>query len=66
MARRSALQIAFHGILMVVLGMLVGLPFADAITSHSGPKSSEPGGLPMLPLLPPVPCTLPSRRSLTT
>ncbi len=38
MTRRSALQIAFHGILMVVLGMLVGLPFADAITSHSGPE----------------------------
>ena len=38
MTRRSALQVAFHGILLVVLGMLVGLPFADAITSHSGPE----------------------------
>ncbi len=38
MTRRSALQVAFHGILLVVLGMFVGLPFADAITSHSGPE----------------------------
>ena len=38
MTRRSALQVAFHGILLVVLGMLVGLPFANAITSLSGPE----------------------------
>ena len=36
MARRSVLQLAFHGVMLVVLGMLVGLPFADAITAHSG------------------------------
>jgi hypothetical protein len=34
--RRSTLLIAFHGVLLVVLGMLVGLPFANAITTHSG------------------------------
>ena len=38
MARRSILLIAFHGVLLVVLGMLVGLPFANAITAHSGPE----------------------------
>ena len=38
MARRSVLQIAFHGVLLVVLGMLVGLPFADAVTTQSGPE----------------------------
>jgi len=36
-ARRSILLIALHGLVLVVLGMLVGLPFADAITAHSGP-----------------------------
>ena len=41
MARRSVLQIAFHGVLLVVLGMLVGLPFADAITAHSGPEAER-------------------------
>jgi hypothetical protein len=38
MTRRSVLQIAFHGTLLVVLGMLVGLPFANAITGGSGPE----------------------------
>ena len=38
MARRSVLQLAFHGVMLVVLGMLVGLPFANAITAHSGPE----------------------------
>ena len=40
-ARRSILLIAFHGVLLVVLGMLVGLPFANAITSHSGPEAER-------------------------
>jgi hypothetical protein len=35
-ARRSILLIALHGVVLVVLGMLVGLPFSDAITAHSG------------------------------
>ncbi len=38
MARRSVLQLAFHGVMLVALGMLVGLPFANAITAHSGPE----------------------------
>ncbi len=38
MARKFVIQIAFHGVLLVVLGMLVGLPFADAITAQSGPE----------------------------
>ena len=38
MARRSVLQLAFHGVMLVILGMLVGLPFANAITAHSGPE----------------------------
>ncbi len=38
MTRRSVLQLAFHGVMLVALGMLVGLPFADAITAHSGPE----------------------------
>ncbi len=38
MARRFVLQLAFHGVMLVVLGMLVGLPFANAITAHSGPE----------------------------
>ena len=41
MARRSVLLIAFHGVLLVVLGMLVGLPFADAITAQSGPETER-------------------------
>ena len=39
--RRAVLLIAFHGVLLVVLGMLVGLPFANAITSHSGPEAER-------------------------
>ena len=38
MTRRSVLQLAFHGVMLVALSMLVGLPFADAITAHSGPE----------------------------
>lgn len=41
MERKSALLIAFHGVLLVVLGMLVGLPFANAITSYSGPEAER-------------------------
>ncbi len=41
MEHKSVLRIAFHGILLVVLGMLVGLPFANAITSHSGPEAER-------------------------
>ncbi len=37
MARRSILLIALHGVVLVVLGMLVGLPLSDAITAHSDP-----------------------------
>jgi hypothetical protein len=35
------LQLVFHGALLVVLGMLVGLPFHHAITEHSGPDSER-------------------------
>ena len=38
MPRRAVLLIAFHGVLLVVLGMLVGIPFAESITAHSGPE----------------------------
>lgn len=38
MTRRSVLRIALHGVLLVVLGMLVGLPFASAIISQAGPE----------------------------
>jgi hypothetical protein len=34
--RKSTLLIAFHGVLLVVLGMLTGLPFANAITADAG------------------------------
>jgi hypothetical protein len=38
MTRKSVLRIAFHGTLLIVLGMLVGLPFVNAITGGSGPE----------------------------
>lgn len=41
MARQSVLRIAFHGVLLVLLGMLVGLPFAEAITSDAGPDTER-------------------------
>ena len=41
MTRRMVLQLVFHGVLLVVLGMLVGLPFQQAITSHAGPDAER-------------------------
>jgi hypothetical protein len=41
MTRRMVLQLVFPGLLLVVLGMLVGLPFRDAITAHSGPEAER-------------------------
>ena len=41
MDRRSVLLMAFHGVLLVVVGMLAGLPFANAVTSHSGPEAER-------------------------
>lgn len=41
MTRRMILQLVFPGLLLVVLGMLTGLPFHDAITSHSGPEAER-------------------------
>lgn len=41
MSRQSVLRIAFHGVLLVALGMLVGLPFVDAITSGAGPDAER-------------------------
>ena len=38
MSRRAAILIAFYGLLLVVLGMLVGIPFTDAITSGGSPE----------------------------
>jgi hypothetical protein len=38
MTRRSILLIAFHGVLLIVIGMLVGLPFTEATPNHSGPE----------------------------
>jgi hypothetical protein len=35
------LLIVFHGVLLVILGMLVGLPFAQAITSGAGPDAER-------------------------
>src|SRR5262249_30039625 len=39
--QRMVLQIVFHGLLLVLLGMVVGLPFQRAITSHSGPDAER-------------------------
>lgn len=41
MTRRTILQLVFHGLLLLVVGMLVGLPFHDAITRHSGPDAER-------------------------
>jgi hypothetical protein len=41
MTKRMVLQLAFHGLLLVVLGMLVGFPFHDAITQHAGPEAER-------------------------
>jgi hypothetical protein len=41
MTRRMILQLVFPGLLLVVLGMLVGLPFRDAITMHSGAEAER-------------------------
>jgi hypothetical protein len=35
------LQIVFHGLLLVVLGMIVGFPFLQAITAHTGPDAER-------------------------
>jgi hypothetical protein len=39
--RRMVLQLVFHGLLLVVLGMVVGLPFQQAITLHWGPDAER-------------------------
>jgi hypothetical protein len=36
MTRRQVLLLVFHGVLLVVLGMLVGIPFREAILSGWG------------------------------
>ena len=36
MKRRAVLLIALHGMLLIALGMLVGIPFANAITGEAG------------------------------
>jgi hypothetical protein len=36
MRRRQVLLLVFHGLLLVVLGMLVGVPFREAIIGHAG------------------------------
>ena len=41
MTRRMVLQLVFHGLLLVVLGMLIGFPFHHAITQHSGPDAER-------------------------
>lgn len=41
MTRRMVLQLVFHGLLLVILGMLVGFPFHHAITEHSGPDAER-------------------------
>jgi hypothetical protein len=35
------LQLVVHGLLLVLLGMLVGFPFQQAITSHAGPEAER-------------------------
>jgi hypothetical protein len=35
------LALVFHGFLLVFLGMLVGLPFQQAIVSHAGPEAER-------------------------
>jgi hypothetical protein len=41
MTHGSVLRIAFHGVLLLVLGMLVGLPFALSITGDAGPEAQR-------------------------
>jgi vacuolar-type H+-ATPase subunit I/STV1 len=41
MTRRQSLLVVFHGLLLVLLGMLVGLPFHEAITSQAGPDAER-------------------------
>jgi hypothetical protein len=36
MTRRQSLQLIFYGLALVVLGMLVGVPFREAITGGWG------------------------------
>jgi len=41
MNRRMVLQLVFHGLLLIVLGMLVGFAFHSAITENSGPEAER-------------------------
>ena len=41
MTQRMVLQLVFHGLLLVVLGMLIGFAFHHAITEHSGPDAER-------------------------
>jgi hypothetical protein len=41
MTRSMVLQLVFHGLLLIVLGMLVGFAFYSAITEHSGPEAER-------------------------
>jgi hypothetical protein len=41
MTRRMIVSLVFHGLLLTLLGMLVGLPFLQAITSHAGPEAER-------------------------
>ena len=41
MTRKSVLLIAFHGVLLVILGMVTGLPFQQAITADWGPEAAR-------------------------
>src|SRR5262245_59210012 len=41
MTHGSVLRIAFHGVLLIVLGMLVGFPFALSITGDAGPDAQR-------------------------
>jgi hypothetical protein len=39
--QRQILRLVFYGVLLVVLGMLVGVPFREAITSQAGAESER-------------------------
>jgi hypothetical protein len=41
MTRRMVLLLVLHGLLLLVVGMLVGLGFGDAITRHAGPDAER-------------------------
>ena len=41
MTHRQVLQLVLHGLLLVVVGMLAGLPFQHAITSDWGPEAER-------------------------